>query len=76
MANNPDEKRLDEICQEIDRLFLEYLELHSAYYKRALSMAASVHHGHLQLAQAKYIMGPQRLSSTQYDKRMQSTIYL
>ncbi|KAJ9061133.1 hypothetical protein DSO57_1023478 [Entomophthora muscae] len=62
-----------ELCCEIDKTYCEYLELVEAYQQQLNRINLLINNGYLELAQAKYIMGPNKITRYQYDKRMQAT---
>ncbi|RIA86787.1 hypothetical protein C1645_696644 [Glomus cerebriforme] len=62
----------DEICSTLDNVLFEYLNLISKYQENWQQISKDLEGGFLQLAHAKYTMGPGRLSQDQYDGRMQA----
>ncbi|KAL1919315.1 uncharacterized protein VTP21DRAFT_2008 [Calcarisporiella thermophila] len=59
--------------QELDDLIVEYLENVDAYLQERSRIGTLLADAFINLAHAKYTMGPQNLTSHQYDKRMQAT---
>lgn len=66
------EKQLEEICSRLDEALLEYLNLISNYQENWQQISKDLEGAFMQLAHAKYTMGPGRLTQDQYDGRMQA----
>ncbi|CAI2166039.1 1502_t:CDS:2 [Funneliformis geosporum] len=66
------EEQMKEICTKLDKVLLEYMDLISIYQENWQKISKDLEGGYLQLAHAKYTMGPGRLSQNQYDGRMQA----
>ncbi|CAG8585138.1 1201_t:CDS:2 [Acaulospora morrowiae] len=63
---------MDEICAKLDTVLTEYLGLISTFQEEWKKIGKELEGGFLQMAHAKYTMGPGRISQDQYDGRMQA----
>ncbi|CAG8492800.1 10350_t:CDS:2 [Ambispora gerdemannii] len=65
-------EKLTEICEQLDTVVLEYLDLISSYKEQWKRISKELENGFLSLAHAKYAMGPSLLTQHQYDGRMKA----
>ncbi|KAI9298033.1 hypothetical protein K502DRAFT_362769 [Neoconidiobolus thromboides FSU 785] len=67
---------LEQICQQLDQELIEYMELLTTYETQRKRTNFLLHNGFLELAHSKYILGSNKISQFQYDKRMQASTKL
>ncbi|KAG0232958.1 hypothetical protein BGW42_007771 [Actinomortierella wolfii] len=65
---------LDDVCSRLDELALDYLSLVNTHMQAMTELTKHFQEGREQISQAKYIMGPQKVSSGCYDNRMKALI--
>jgi len=60
------------VCQELDQTWIEYLNLLETYQQQRKRTNFLINNGFMELAHSKYIMGPNKITQYQYDRRMQA----
>ncbi|KAI8355699.1 hypothetical protein BD560DRAFT_335795 [Blakeslea trispora] len=64
----------ESVCKELDALTVSYFDKLSEYNQQWTKAGESLQKGFVDLAHAKYTMGPRTISQFSYDERMKALL--
>ena len=66
---------MEDICEELDRLTVEFFDTFECLQEKREYLNASIRDGHLNLSKARYSMGNKSVGALQYSHKMDCALY-